>query len=257
MMNRQKTVHIQTIIDEVFPKLIAGEISLESVLEAHPTQADELQEALQTALWLDAQQTGLEPRPGYLETSRKWVMKSIKATRVTFWQRLWRPHSPQRFALQALSLSLLIVSLVLVINTINLASRLALPGDLLYPAKLSIERMHLALTYDPQAQARLQIEFTQHRTTEIVQLVLENEDEFLPESVSRLEAQIYQGLVDLENAQKDDAVQSQLLIATMKTSLENEKFILTVLRDLQPAYAFTDLTQAIEATNAGLNALQN
>lgn len=255
-MKRQKTVHIQSIVDEVFPQLVAGEISLEAVLEAHPAQADELRQALETTLWLDAHNSRLEPRPGYLEASRKWVMNSIKATRLTFWQRLWRPHSPQRYALQAISLSLLIVSLVLVINTINLASRLALPGDLLYPAKLSIERMQLALTYDPQAQARLQIELTQHRTTEIVQLVLENEYEYLPECVSRLEAQIDLGLEDLDNAQDDDAIQAQVLIEAMKTMLENEKFILTVLRDLEPTYAYTDLTLAIAATNAGLNALQ-
>jgi len=256
-MKRQKTVNIQSIVDEVFPQLVKGIISLEAVLETHPDQTDELRVTLETVLWLNSQQPGLEPRPGYVQMARKWVTNSIKATRLTFWQRLWRPHSPQRYALQAISVSLLIVSLVLVINTINLASRLALPGDWLYPAKLSIERLQLALTSDPQAQARLQIDLTQHRTTEIVQLVLENEVEYLPESVRRLEAQIDQGLEDLENAQDDDAVQAQVLIQAMKTMLENEKFILTVLRDLEPAYAYSDLIQAIAVTNAGLNAFQN
>jgi len=256
-MKAQKIVRIQAIIDDVFPKLVAGETSLESVLEAHPEQADELRATLDTALWLNSQQPELEPYPGYLEASKRRLINRIKTAPVTFWQRLWRPRSPQRFALQALSLSLLIVSLILVINTINLASRLALPGDLLYPAKLSIERLQLALTSDPQAQARLQIEFTQHRTTEIVQLVLENEVDYLPESVRRLEIQIDQGLEDLENAQVDNAVQSQVMIEAMKTMLNNEKFILTVLRDLEPAYAYSDLSQAIAATNAGLNTLQN
>jgi hypothetical protein len=256
-MKTRKTVHIQSIIDEFFPQLVAGEISLESVLEAHPEQADELRANLETALWLNSQQPGAEPRPGYLEASKKRLLISLRTAPITFWQRLWQPRSPQRFALQAFSLSLLVVSLVLVINTINLASRLALPGDWLYPAKLSIERLQLALTADPQAQARLQIELTQHRTTEIVQLVLENEVEYLPESVRRLEAQIDHGLEDLENAQDDDAVQAQVMVEAMKTMLENEKFILTVLRDLEPAYAYSDLIQAISATDAGLNALQN
>jgi len=256
-MKAQKIVHIQSIIDDVFPKLVAGEISLESVLEAHPEQVDELRATLDAALWLNSQQPELEPHPGYLEASKRRLINRIKTAPVTFWQRLWRPRSPQRFALQALSLSLLVVSLILVLNTINLASRLALPGDLLYPAKLSIERLQLALTSDPQAQARLQIEFTQHRTTEIVQLVLENEVDYLPESVRRLEIQIDQGLEDLENAQVDNAVQAQVMIEAMKTMLDNERFILTVLRDLEPVYAYSDLTQAIAATNTGLNAFQN
>jgi hypothetical protein len=255
-MKTRKTVHIQSIIDEFFPKLVAGEISLESVLEAHPEQADELRPNLETALWLNSQQPGVEPRPGYLEASKKRLMNSLRTAPFTFWQRLWQPHSPQRFALQAFSLSLLVVSLVLVIHTINLASRLALPGDWLYPAKLSIERLQLALTYDPQAQARLQIEHTHHRTTEIIQLVLENEVEYLPESVIRLETQIDLGLRDLENAQNDSAIEAQAMIEAMKTMLESEKFILTVLRDLEPAYAYSDLSKAIAATNAGLSALQ-
>jgi hypothetical protein len=257
-MKKKATAHIQSIIDEVFPHLAAGEISLETVLEAHPEEADALRPHLESALWLSSQQPSLEPRPAYLSKGKHTLVMLLNATQTsTWWQRLWRPHSPQRLALQTLSMSLLVVSLVLVMNTLILASRLALPGDWLYPAKLSIEHLQLALTIDPQEQARLQIELTQHRTTEIVQLVLEDDSARLPDTARRLEGQIDAALGDLADANDDDPIQAQALVESMKTMLENETFILSLLRDLQPAYATSGLDQAITAANAGINALKN
>ncbi len=259
-MKKRTTAQVQSIVDEVFPHLVAGEVSLETVLAAHPEEADALRPCLESVLWLSSQQPALEPRPAYLGQGKHTLVTLLNATQAstsTWWQRLWRPHSPQRVALQTLSLSLLVVSLALVMNTLILASRLALPSDWLYPAKLSIEHIQLALTIDPQEQARLQIELTQHRTTEIVQLVLENDYAHLPDTARRLEVQIDAALGDLEDAHDDDSIQAQALVESMKTMLENETFILTVLRDLQPTYASSGLDQAIAAANAGLNALQN
>jgi hypothetical protein len=257
-MKKRTTARIQSIVDEIFPHLVAGEISLETVLAAHPEDADALRPCLESALWLSSQQPALEPRPAYLGKGKHSLVTLLNATQApTWWQRLWLPHSPQRAVLQTLSLSLLVVSLALVMNTILLASRLALPGDTLYPAKLSIERLQLALTIDPQEQARLQIEMTQHRTSEIVQLVLEDDFTHLPDTARRLEAQIDAALGDLEDAHDDDSIQAQGLAVSMKTMLENETFILTLLRDLQPAFVSSVLDQAIAATNAGLTALQN
>ncbi len=258
MMNKQKAKQIQAIVDGAFPRLAAGEITLEAVLTAHPEEADMLRPQLESALWITAQQDNVAPRPGYVSSSRHNLVSLVKATRpVSWWQRLWRPHSPQRLALQALSLSLLVVSLAFVFNTLRLASRLALPGDWLYPAKLSIERVTLAMTFDPTEKATLQIELTQRRTTEIVQLVLEDDLEQLPGTSRRLEAQIDQAMSDLQRAEMADPDQAKALLAAMTGMLENERFILSLLRDIAPVYASAGLNQAIAVTTAGLNALQN
>lgn len=257
-MNKQTAEQIQSIVDEAFPRLAAGEITLDAVLAAHPEEAEVLRACLESALWLGTQQPNLEPRPGYTNRGKHSLVNLLKANlHPTWWQRLWQPRSPQRFALQTLSLSLLVVSLAFVLNTLVLASRLALPGDWLYPAKLSIERVQLALTFDAQEQAHMQIELTQRRTTEIVQLVLEDDLAHLPGTVRRLEAQIDQAVLDLENVETKDPAQAQALVASMTGMLEKETFILTLLRDMQPAYAASDIDQAIAAANAGLTALQN
>lgn len=50
------------------------------------------------------------------------------------------------------------------------ASFSALPGDQNYPLKLSLEKMQLALAFDPEQKAKLQVEFTSRRLDEMVEL---------------------------------------------------------------------------------------
>lgn len=257
-MKKSTPEQVQSIVDEVFPRLAAGEISLEAVLAEHPQQAAELRADLESALWLHSRRALLNPRPASLETEKHTVLALIKMKQpITVWQQMWRPRSAQRYAIQALSMALLLISLVLVLNTLRLASRLALPGDWLYPAKLVQERIQLALAIDPQQRAALQIERTQHRTTEIIQLVLEDEYAYLPEAASRLEEQIQQAMADLGTAQAEDVTQAQVLLSYMSDMLEKECFILSILHDMEPAPAHLGLEQAISATTAGLAALND
>lgn len=46
----------------------------------------------------------------------------------------------------------------------------ALPGDKAYPLKLSLEKAQLALAFDPEQKAKLQVEFTSRRLEEMVEL---------------------------------------------------------------------------------------
>jgi hypothetical protein len=257
-MKKSTPDQIQSIVDDIFPHLAAGEITLEAILAEHPQQAEELRACLESAIWLHSHRAKLEPHPGYLAAEKHTVLALTKLKQpATVWQQLWRPHSPQRYAIQILSMALLLISLVLVLNSLRLASRLALPGDWLYPAKLVQERIQLVLAFDPQQRASLQIERTQHRTTEIVQLVLEDELSYLPDAASRLDGQIQQAMTDLEIAQAEDAYQAQVLLSSMTGLLEKERFILSILRDMEPATAHLGLNQAISATTAGLAALNN
>lgn len=50
------------------------------------------------------------------------------------------------------------------------ASFNALPGDQLYSVKLTLEKFQLALTFNPEQKAKLQVEFTSRRLEEMVEL---------------------------------------------------------------------------------------
>ena len=61
----------------------------------------------------------------------------------------------------------------------------ALPGDLLYPVKLSAEQLSLALTPDPTAKAALYLELVEKRTEEVIALTLQGK-EVQPEALATL-----------------------------------------------------------------------
>ena len=49
----------------------------------------------------------------------------------------------------------------------------SLPGDNLYPMKLSMEKVQLAVSFDPEQRSRLELEFTSRRLNEMVELTAE------------------------------------------------------------------------------------
>ena len=257
-MKNNRPADIQKIVDEALPSILSGESSLEQVLAAHPQQATSLRAHLESALWLTRQRAELEPRPGYLSAGRDNLVRQItRQPPQSAWQRLWRRPSPQRTAIHSLAYLLLAFSLFLVVNNLYLAARVSLPGDWLYPVKLSAEQIQLALTFDPQAEARLQIEITRQRSTEIVQMVLEEDIARLPATADRLEQQIARAVSQLERAGDADPIPAEELARSMQHLLANERFILSLLRGLEPAYAFAGLDQAIQAITNGLNTLQD
>src|SRR4030066_416192 len=163
-INLDQPTKIQSIVDNSLPDLLKGETTLEAVLAAYPDQAQALRPLLESVLWIQAHQPDAEFRPGYLETSRHRLITAIAHQPISKWQQFWHRPTPQRFAVQSFSFVLLIFSFVMVLNSLFLAARLAIPGDFLYPTKLGFEAVQLALTLDPQSAAPLQIEFNQHRT---------------------------------------------------------------------------------------------
>jgi hypothetical protein len=257
-MKTNQCAQIQSIVDQELPRLLRGEISLEEVLSAYPDKNKALRSSLESAIWLSSHRATLEPRPGFLAAGRNRLMAAIKIrSLLTPWQRFWYKPTPQRFALQSLSILLLLLSIVMVVNNLALASRVTIPGDFLYPVKLGFESVRLALTVDPQAKASLQIEFTQVRTDEIVQMVFEEDYVNLPAAVIRLQTQINQALISLDTAQADNANQAKILVESMVQMLSNEATIMTLVRDTDPTFSFVGLNQAIQATTTGLNELQD
>jgi len=244
-------------VDKALPDLLMGETTLEAVMAAYPEQAEALRPLLESVLWVQARQPDAGLGPGYLETSRLRLIAAIAHQPISKWHQFWRRPTPQRFAVQSFSFVLLIFSFVMVLNSLFLAARLAIPGDFLYPTKLGFEAVQLALTLDPPAAARLQIEFTQHRTGEIVQLVLLDDYLHLPATVNRLEVQIDRAVADLDSLQVTDAAKAVELARSLEKLLTNETFIMSLLRETEPAFTYAGLNQAIQATTSGLTALQD
>lgn len=145
--------------------LAAGE-SLQAVLARYPEDAAELRPLLETAARLSEVRVAhslaaqARSRQGMLEQA-----EAIRAGAV-------RPVRTTNF-LQKLALAFVAVAIFVVLAGLGLsyASATAVPGDVLYGAKRSIEEVRLSLTTDGQARQLLSEQFEQERRHEIEMLL--------------------------------------------------------------------------------------
>jgi hypothetical protein len=143
---------------------------LESSLEMYPTLAEKLHPLLLTA---QAAQT-LHPiqvpgeamnRSRTQALTRAAVLRESRKPLLDFWG--WTRRVPRL----ALSSIVTVVVLFAGVLSVNAAASRALPGDSLYPFKLSVENLWLNLTSGSQVRENLQTVYTQRRVDEVRQLL--------------------------------------------------------------------------------------
>jgi hypothetical protein len=229
-------------------------------MKRHIRSDDTLDDHLTEIEWLQAQKDHLQPRPGFIAASRRRLIEHIQVeSRATaspsLWQRLLGKPSPRRRLREAFSLVLLAACLVFLGSNILLASQIALPGEVFYPVKLATEQFQLAVTPSREGDAHLYIKFSQERTTEIIDLILEEDYDHVPPTVTLLDKQIDRTLASLDAMASQDASQAQVLATAFEKTLRDERVILTILADTYPPSARPVIDLALQANAAGLAAL--
>jgi hypothetical protein len=144
---------------ECLDALAKGE-PLEVILSRYPEDATHLRPLLQTAAALPALQ--LEPLPSTQIVARRSFLNQAGLLRERAERRRWR--LPIRLLAPLTALVLLLVLFGQIVAT----SAAALPGDMLYPIKRTVEDARLALTTDRDALSK-QIE--QERRNEVAALL--------------------------------------------------------------------------------------
>lgn len=135
------------------------------------------------------------------------------------------------------------------------ASRGSLPGDVLFPVKLAVERTQLATKNEPVEKTRFQVEITNRRAEEIVRLATTGQEfgdrksEKIEQAVSELRYQLDVVEADLSKMQKGNNLEN-----TTKTAKEVSAKLSLVQASLKQAkegLASTDekLAQKIETAS--------
>jgi hypothetical protein len=256
-------------LDEVLPLCLSayegGDKSISSILDDYLPADDPIRQQVEAALWLEARKKSLAPRPGYVRSSRQYVTDQIQkgnvdgilAGRISWisqlqdtWQ-MWQMKQVLQFA----SISLLILTIFAFSNVLSLAARLSIPGDSLYPVKLGIEQLQLAFTLSDAGDTELYLEFSKQRTTEIVDLILEGQYEYLPGTAANLEHQVNQAIISLEGVAEKDAMLAKTMETSLENTLDSQVLILAVLHGTSPPPARPGIELAMEVTTTGLSAL--
>jgi Domain of unknown function (DUF5667) len=248
---------IDQIIERYLPSLSCGEETIDSVLAKHADIRADLRPRLEAAMWLHQVRRSVEPRPGYISSSRKYLVERISSMQPAgLWQRIFRRYSPQRWVFNIAAPVIVLLLLALVINSAVLTARLSIPGEPLYSTKLVLEATRLALTFDPLERTDLHIHYSRERTTEFVELVLEGDYDDLPVAARRLETQINTSLRSLNAIPQDSLVEQHSMTTGFKDTLSSEVLMLNVLKTTSPPSAHAGIQLAINAAQIGMLALR-
>jgi len=247
---------VDQIIHENMPAISAGEVSVESILARYPRIEAQLRPRLEAAILLHQLRYSIATRPGFIHDSRKYLETKIISMQPRHsWQRLFRIHTPQRWAVNLATLTLLVITLVALMNDMILAARLAIPSEPLYSIKLFIEDIELALTINQTAKMDLHIQFTRERTSEIAELILHGDYEYLPTAARRLESEITIITYSLEDTPMNPQNDKLSFIAKFDETLNNVVFMLKILKWTSPSSASASINLAIQAAQSGMLAL--
>ena len=255
--------NIEQVFEACLEQILNGQETIDSVLDRYPEFAENLRTRLLASLWLHEQGKGLEPRPGFVAASRRRVVARIKqesfqkaeesgsAARLPFFQ-LWLQKSWMPLAVALI----LFVSLFSVTSGIVLAAQESLPGDRLYPVKITLEKVALAVSRDETQDARLSLEFTQRRTNEINRLLAAGRYEDVAKSVAGFENQVNATIESLDAAAEENDSQTQVLATSLKAMLENQTEVVSKWIETTPNQSQPAVQKVREVSEDGANAAQ-
>jgi Domain of unknown function (DUF5667) len=144
--------------------------NLQDVLRRYPADRDELISLLRLSVDLGSLEAPAADPAFRLRARNRMLAAAAHRRQVRRWNPLAAlPRPVVRVAYAgALAAALVVGGL-----TAAAASDSSLPGDLLYPVKLGVERAQLATTFDSAARARLELQFADVRLAEAQRLFAE------------------------------------------------------------------------------------
>lgn len=247
---------IDAIIEQVTPDLMTGRETINSILEKHPQHAAELRPRLESLTWLVYSRENLEPRQGFISSSRAYIEQKVHSIPPqSFWQRVIRRYTPQRWVFNIVAPAVVLLLIVLILNSLVLSAQLSIPGDSLYSTKLTLEDIQLTLTFNQVEKADLYIQLSRERTTELVELALEGNYELIPAAASRMETEIIASLHALNNIADHYQAAERPMLSELRETLTNEIYVLNLLKSSSPPAAHQGIDLAIQTAQSGLMAL--
>jgi hypothetical protein len=251
-----KKRHINQIVESLSPAIMSGQETIDSILYRYPLESEQLRPKLESMSWLAEAKKGLEPRQGFIASSQIYLQQQIEILpRPNIWQRLFKKFTPQRWVFNIAAPIVVVVMLALVLNSLVLTARLSIPGDPFYTTKLVIEDAQLAFAFNPVDKTELYVKFSQERTAEIVQLVLEGDYEQIDPAANRFENELIASLHAMNNIPENNPMATVPMVESFKVTLSNEIFMLNVLKETSPISARPGIDLAIQVAQAGVMAL--
>lgn len=157
-----------------------------------------------------------QPDKNWVNNTRDFLMAKIEhglpeefrqKTKLPFWLRLADTLVPENFAFRPVAVFSLILGLFLITSFASVnASKDTLPGDTLYPVKITAENIKYNLTFSDEQKVRVAMSMVENRVSEVKKIVKEEN-----------------GQKEIKVTQVTQKIKSGLKIVKDKVQVINEK----------------------------------
>ena len=257
---------IEMILQDCLEKIQNGQSTLEEVLAEHPDLAEDLRPSLEAALWFRMHRATLDTRPGFIAASSRRVLEKIQQEQLAktrpapvmgenFFTRIWQVLTgPRQLVYQAALVFVLLFVMVAGSGGIAYAAQDALPGDLLYRVKISLENAEETFTQGEAPKAVLQIRLAQRRLTEIQSLIAHDRLGDIPKTITRFEDHINRAIHHVIAVRDLDQDRAAVLVASMQSVLQEQVGIFNQLAS-NASPTLRELIDRIELVSNGVISL--
>jgi hypothetical protein len=128
------------------------------------------------------------------------------------------------------------------------AAQSALPGDILYPVKTSMEQAQLVLSTNPAERAQLEMKFAERRLVEIAGLVEEGQFQEISTTADQFEAHIRNVMADLEYITSRDPGRAAGLSTQISDGLARYAYTLSSMLEQVPEAVQVKMMHTIQNT---------
>jgi hypothetical protein len=128
------------------------------------------------------------------------------------------------------------------------AAQSALPGDILYPVKSSLEQAQLALSANPAGRAELQMGFAERRLDEIAGLIKGGQFENIPTATDQFEAYIRNIMIDVEDIRNHDPELAAQLSTEISSAFSRYTYTMSSMLEQVPGEVQEKMMRAIQNT---------
>lgn len=248
---------IEEILDQCIEEIRSGKASLADCLDRYSGIRRELEPLLKIALSIK-EPPGIKPSDAFKIRARVNLMEHIHSRRSArrspgsvsqtgarqVWYTMW---------LKPVAIAIVAILFISALGTgTAYASRGSLPGDTLYPAKLSTEQLQRVLTFNDAAEVELELKFANTRLGEIGAIADKRPDK-IAVAISG-----YERNLNLAVSRAENAGNSEALLETVDLAIIGHLYRLDEIEDSVPEAAREPVNNAKDiAINGHVRTLQS
>lgn len=236
---------MEEILDICLEKVEEGK-PVDEVLEEYPEHREELKELLIIAK--DIENAPLPHlRGAAISSCLIKVHNALELQKKPVWRaRLPKLQWPRLFYFPspawAKALAFVLVAIFISWGAVNLSAG-SLPGDILYPVKLTSEKVRCFLTNDPEGKAELRLAYSEERMQELVRY-LDKEGKL---NVELLKAMLDEAALVTDNISRLPKDKATICCMKLEHLCAYHKDVLAGLKSRVPSFQRQELDNAIQA----------